>query len=89
MVSTVLVAGLLVHIMTALFGLWFGATTSVLTASVGGWIASVLSISAITPGTGIVAARVLAVLLSIIAYITFGRVSRAISERRGYTDRVA
>ena len=89
MVSTVLVAGLLVHIMTALFGLWFGATTSVLTASVGGWITSVLSTSAITPGTGIVAASVLTVLLSIIAYITFGRVSRAISERSGYTDRLA
>jgi hypothetical protein len=43
----------------------------------------------VTPGTGIVMAGVLATLFAVVALITFGRVSRAISDRDNYTSRTA
>jgi hypothetical protein len=89
MITTVLAAGLLVNVITTVFGLWFGSITSVAATGVGGWVASILSISTITPGTGIVAAGVLTVLLAVVAFVSFGRVSQAIPEREGYTDRLA
>lgn len=89
MVATVLTACLLVHVITAVFGLWFGATTSVAATAIGGWISGVLSINTITPGTGVVAAAVLTVLFAVVAFVCFGRVSRAIPERKGYTERLA
>ena len=75
----------------ALFGAWVkanGATTTTST-SIGGWLADILSINMVTPGTGIVMAGVLATLFAVVALITFGRVSRAISDRDNYTSRTA
>jgi len=91
MVSTVVSALLFAQVLVALFGAWVkanGATTTTST-SIGGWLADILSINMVTPGTGIVMAGVLATLFAVVALITFGRVSRAISDRDNYTSRTA
>ena len=89
MVSAVLSAGLLVPVMSSIFGLWSGVGSSVAATSVGGWVSAVLSVNTITQGTGVVAAAVLAVLLAVVSFVCFSRVSRTIPERKGYTDRLA
>ena len=91
MVSTVVSALLFAQVLVALFGAWVkanGATTTTST-SIGGRLADILSINMVTPGTGIVMAGVLATLFAVVALITFGRVSRAISDRDNYTSRTA
>lgn len=91
MVSTVVSALLFAQVLVTLFGAWVkanGATTTTST-SIGGWLADILSINMVTPGTGIVMAGVLATLFAVVAFITFGRVSRAISDRDNYTSRTA
>lgn len=91
MVSTVVSALLFAQVLVALFGAWVkvnGATTTTST-SIGGWLADILSINMVTPGTGIVMAGVLATLFAVVALITFGRVSRTISDRDNYTSRTA
>ena len=88
MSSTVLAAGLLVSVVVAICGLLFRDIT-VASTYVGGWVANILSIGMITPGTGIIAAAVLSLVLAIVAFVAFGRVSRTIAEREGYTGRVA
>lgn len=69
------------------FSMWAGIAAP--SAGVSGFLAEVLSIDMVTPGTDLVVAGVLAVLLSVLAFILFGRVSRTIPERKGYTSRTA
>lgn len=88
MVSTVLSALLFAQVLVALFGAWVKTTsTAAGTSSVDGWLGAVLSMNMVTPGTGIVMAGVSAVLFAVVAFITFGRVSRAIPDRDNYTSR--
>ena len=86
MLSTVLAASLLVRVIVSMFGLWFSSTASVTATSVGGWLASILSLDTVTPGTGLVAASIMTVLLSVVALVCFKRVSRTIPDRKDYTS---
>lgn len=91
MVSTVISALLFAQVSVELFSAWVkvnGATTATAT-STAGWLADMLSIKMVTPGTGIVMAGVLATLFAVVAFITFGRVSRAIPDRDNYTSSTA
>ena len=82
--SAVAAAFLLIDTMVSVFGLWAG-TASVTTSFVRGY----LSPSMVTPGTGIVAAAVLALLFSVLSFVLFSRVSKTVPEREGYTKRTA
>jgi len=84
MASAVISVFLLVNVLTKVFGLWTN-TTSIVIKSVGGFFAPSME----TQGTGIVAASVFAVILSIFSLILFSRVSKTVPEREGYTKRVA
>lgn len=86
MLSTVLAASLLVRVIVSMFGLWFSSTASVTATSVGGWLSSILSLDTVTPGTGLVAASIMTVLLSVVALVCFKRVSRTIPDRKDYTS---
>lgn len=87
MASTVAAALLTTFAVVTVFNMWAGIVTP--SAGVSGFLAAVLSIDMVTPGTDLVAAGVLAVLLAVLAFVLFGRVSRAIPEREGYTGRIA
>lgn len=84
MVSAVISAFLLINVITSVFGLWAG-TTSVLVKTVGGFFAPLME----TPATGIVAGAVFALLLAVLSCVLFSRVSKAIPDRDGYTQRTA
>ncbi len=77
-----------VEVLIALTKVWFGGGR-VLNTSVTGWVSDFLGLGTSTPGTNIVATAVGAVLFGVIAFIVFGRVSKAIPARPGYTGRTA
>ena len=82
--SAVAAAFLLIDTITSVFGLWAGVS-QMTTSFVGGY----LSPDMVTPGTGIVAAAVLALLSSVLSFVLFSRVSKTVPEREGYTNRTA
>lgn len=84
MASTVVSAFLLINVITSVVGLW-SDTTSGAIRTVGGFLAPTM----VTAGTGIVAASVFTVVLAILACVLFSRVSKAVSDREGYTNRTA
>lgn len=84
MASTVVSAFLLINVITSVIGLW-SDTTSGAIRTVGGFLAPTM----VTAGTGIVAASVFTVVLAILACVLFSRVSKAVSDREGYTNRTA
>lgn len=84
MFSVIVSVFLLIDIITNVVGLWSGAT-SIAVRTVGGFFAPTM----VTAGTGIVAASVLSVILSILAFILFSRVSKTVPDREGYTNRTA
>ncbi|MDO4773823.1 MAG: hypothetical protein Q4A37_01725 [Candidatus Saccharibacteria bacterium] len=87
MASAVAAALLTTFVVTTVFNMWAGTLTP--SAGVSGFLAAVLSVDMVTMGTDLVAAGVLAVLLSVLSFVLFGRVSRAIPDREGYTGRTA
>lgn len=86
--SLVLAVLLILSAMDALFGGWAGNGSAV-SHSGTSWVLGLFSTFTTTPGTGLVATSVAAVLLSVTALVLFGRVSKAISQREGYTKRIA
>lgn len=84
MASVVISAFLLINVITSVVGLWSGAT-SVALQTVGGFLAPTM----VTAGTGIVAASVFTVVLAVLACVLFSRVSKAVPDREGYTNRTA
>ncbi len=86
--SLVLAVLLVVSALTAVFGGWAGQGSAV---GHGGtsWLMGLFSVSVITPATGLVATSVAAVLLSVVALVGFGRVSKTLPDREGYTKRTA
>ena len=84
MASTVVSAFLLINVITSVVGLW-SDTTSGAIRTVGGFLAPTM----VTAGTGIVAASVFTVVLAVLACVLFSRVSKAVSDREGYTNRTA
>lgn len=84
MASTVVSAFLLINVITSVIGLW-SDTTSGAIRTVGGFLAPTM----VTAGTGIVAASVFTVVLAVLACVLFSRVSKAVSDREGYTNRTA
>ncbi len=84
MASVVISAFLLINVITSVVGLWSGAT-SVASQTVGGFLAPTM----VTAGTGIVAASVFTVVLAVLACVLFSRVSKAVPDREGYTNRTA
>lgn len=72
-----------ISVLVKSFGIWTGIS------SAGSSSISGLAPDMTTPGTGIIAAGVLAVLLAVLSLILFGRVSKAIPDRAGYTSRTA
>lgn len=91
MFSAVSSALLFTDVIVKLFGVWMkiGGGQVAAATSVGGWFDAVLPIRMVTPGTGIVLGAVLAVLFAGIAFVAFGRVSRTVVDRPGYTSRLA
>lgn len=79
---------LIVNVLVSLFGGWAG-NGATLKKTVGGWTANLLGLDMVTASTGLVTASVGAVLLALLAFFVFGRVSRAIQNRPGYTKRAA
>lgn len=86
--SLVLSALLIVSILPALFGGWSG-TGSAVAHSGTAWLFGLFDLNVVTSGTGLVATGVAAVTLAVVALVGFGRVSRTIPERDGYTSRIA
>lgn len=84
MASVVISAFLLINVITSVVGLWSGAT-SVASQTVGRFLAPTM----VTAGTGIVAASVFTVVLAVLACVLFSRVSKAVPDREGYTNRTA
>lgn len=84
MASVVISAFLLINVITSVVGLWSGAT-SVASQTVGGFLAPTM----VTAGTGIVVASVFTVVLAVLACVLFSRVSKAVPDREGYTNRTA
>lgn len=84
MASTVVSAFLLINVITSVVGLW-SDTTSGAIRTVGGFLAPTM----VTAGTGIVAASVFTVVLAVLSCVLFSRVSKAVSDREGYTNRTA
>lgn len=84
MASTVVSAFLLINVITSVVGLW-SDTTSGAIRTVGGFLAPTMA----TAGTGIVAASVFTVVLAVLSCVLFSRVSKAVSDREGYTNRTA
>lgn len=84
MASTVVSSFLLINVITSVVGLW-SDTTSGAIRTVGGFLAPTM----VTAGTGIVAASVFTVVLAVLACVLFSRVSKAVSDREGYTNRTA
>lgn len=76
------------QVLVAVFGLWVG-TSKVAGLAVGSWLSDTLGLWMITPGTSLITVAVLAVLLAVLALVLFGRVSRTVPERQGYTDSLA
>lgn len=87
MASVVAAALLTTFAVTTLFNMWAGIVTP--SAGVGGFLAAVLSVDMITAGTDLILAGVVTVLMSVLAFVLFSRVSRTIPEREGYTSRTA
>jgi membrane protein len=81
MASTVVSSFLLINVITSVVGLW-SDTTSGAIRTVGGFLAPTM----VTAGTGIVAASVFTVVLAVLACVLFSRVSKAVSDREGYTN---
>ena len=86
--SLVLAALLVVSALTAVFGGWAGQGSAV-SHNGTSWLLGLFSVTMVTPATGLVVTTVAAVLLSVVALIGFGRVSKALPDREGYTKRVA
>lgn len=84
MASTVVSSFLLINVITSVVGLW-SDTTSGAIRTVGGFLAPTM----VTAGTGIVAASVFTVVLAVLACVLFSLVSKAVSDREGYTNRTA
>lgn len=84
MASTVVSSFLLINVITSVVGLWSDTTSGVI-RTVGGFLAPTM----VTAGTGIVAASVFTVVLAVLACVLFSRVSKAVSDREGYTNRTA
>ena len=84
MASTVVSSFLLINVITSVVGLW-SDTTSGAIRTVGGFLAPTM----VTAGTGIVAASVFTVVLAVLACVLFSRVSKAVPDREGYTNRTA
>ena len=84
MASAVISTFLLINVITSVVGLWSDAT-SVASRTVGGFLAPTM----VTAGTGIVAASVFTVILAVLACVLFSRVSKAVPDREGYTNRTA
>lgn len=90
MFSVVVSALLTVQVMGSVFILWSKGISSFSSASsVTGWLVNVLGAGMYTPGTGIIAVAFVALFFAVLAFVCFGRVSRAIPEREGYTKRTA
>lgn len=86
--SIVMAIMIIIDIVNALFGGWAGLGLATSFAG-SGWMLGFLNISTVTASTGLVASSVAAVLLSLASMILFGRVSRTIPDREGYTKRLA
>lgn len=86
--SLVLAALLTTSMLTAVFGGWAGKGSAVAHSGTS-WLMGLFSVNMITPATGLVVTSVAAVLLSVVALIGFGRVSKALPDREGYTKRAA
>ena len=84
MASTVVSSFLLINVITSVVGLW-SDTTSGAIRTVGGFLAPTM----VTAGTGIIAASVFTVVLAVLACVLFSRVSKAVPDREGYTNRTA
>lgn len=84
MASAVISAFLLINVIISVVGLW-SDTTSAAVRTVGGFLAPTM----VTAGTGIVAASVFTVVLAVLACVLFSRVSKAVPDREGYTNRTA
>ena len=84
MASAVISTFLLINVITSVVGLWSDAT-SVASRTVGGFLAPTM----VTAGTGIVAASVFTAILAVLACVLFSRVSKAVPDREGYTNRTA
>lgn len=84
MASAVISTFLLINVITSVVGLW-SDTTSGAIRTVGGFLAPTM----VTAGTGIVAASVFTVVLAVLACVLFSRVSKAVPDREGYTNRTA
>lgn len=77
-----------VWVVSSLFRAWSGQSST--SVNVGrNWFAGVFDLSVQTAGTGLVVASVAAVILGVVALVCFSRVSRAITQREGYTRRVS
>lgn len=86
--SIVLAALLIVSALTAVFGGWAGQGSAIAHSGTN-WLLGLFSTSMITPATGLVVTSVAAVLLAGVALVGFGRVSKALPDREGYTKRAA
>ena len=84
MASAVISTFLLINVITSVVGLW-SDTNSGAIRTVGGFLAPTM----VTAGTGIVAASVFTVVLAVLACVLFSRVSKAVPDREGYTNRTA
>lgn len=88
MVAAVFSVMLLIQVIAALFGGWVtisGVSSSLLTQNIGGVLASLLPLSVTTGGTGVILAAVLAGVFGLMSLVLFGRVSRAVPDRPGFT----
>lgn len=90
MFSVVTVAAVFVNALPSLFHLWVDAkNASIASAGVKGFLPGLLSVDMKTPATELVLGGVVAVMFAVLAMVLFGRVSRAIPEREGYTGRMS
>lgn len=74
--------------LVSLFGGWAG-NGSAISHTGASWVLGLFSLNMVTPATGLTATVVAAVMLAGLALLCFGRVSRSITERKGYTKRLA
>ena len=88
MVAVVFSVVLIVRVIAALFSGWvtvIGVESSLMTKNIGGVAATLLPLGVETEGTGIILAATLAGIFGFVALPLFGRVSRAVPERPGFT----
>lgn len=81
MASAFISAGLVAAILVPLFGLWASTSSPITT-----YVDNHFALSMETPATGMVASAVFAVVLAVLSFILFGRVSKAVPDREGFTD---